>query len=65
MKSSKKLLEKKIALDNSRINGGLAMGSHATCSQYSYGDHCADKTTTVYNDRGQSIGDPSTSSWQT
>jgi hypothetical protein len=65
MKNSKKLLEKKIALDDSRINGGRAMGSHAVCSEYSYGDHCADKTTTMYNDQGQTIGYPATSSWQT
>lgn len=65
MKNSKKLLKKKISLDNSRVNGGLAMGSHAVCSEYSYGDHCADKTTTMYNDQGHTIGGPATSSWQT
>lgn len=65
MKNSKKLLEKKISLDNSQVNGGRAMGSQAVCSKYTYGDHCADKTTTIYDDQGQTIGYPASSSWQT
>lgn len=65
MKNSKKLLEKKIALNSCQVNGGRAMGTTALCTQYTYGDHCADKTTTMYNDQGQTIGYPASSSWQT
>ncbi|SER81441.1 hypothetical protein [Pedobacter rhizosphaerae] len=64
MKNSKKLLEKKIALDSCRVNGGLAMGSLATCSKFTYGDHCEDKTTTIYDDQGNTLGYPVSSAWQ-
>jgi len=65
MKNSNKLFEKKIELNSSQVNGGLAMGSHATCAKYTYGDHCADKTITMYDDQGNTIGYPASSSWQT
>lgn len=65
MRHSKKLLDKKIALNSCEVNGGRAMGTTALCSQYTYGDHCGDKTTTMYNDQGQTIAGPSYSAWQT
>lgn len=65
MKNSKKLLEKKIELENSQVNGGLAMATHALCSSYTYGENCADRTTAMYNDQGQTIGTVANSSWQT
>lgn len=65
MKNCEKLLEKKIVLNNCQVNGGRAMGTSAMCTKYTYGDHCADKTTTFYDDQGQTVGTPSYSAWQT
>ncbi|WP_129714766.1 hypothetical protein [Pedobacter sp. SYP-B3415] len=65
MKNNSKLFQKRIALENSQVNGGRAMGTTALCTKYTYGDHCADKTTTMYNDQGNTIGFPVSSSWQT
>ncbi|SDD68578.1 hypothetical protein [Pedobacter soli] len=64
MKNSKKLLEKRIALNDSQVNGGRAMSTNALCTKFTYGDHCADKTTTMYDDQGNTIGTPASSAWQ-
>ncbi|PST82663.1 hypothetical protein C7T94_08355 [Pedobacter yulinensis] len=65
MKNNSKLFQKRIALENCQVNGGRAMGTQAMCSKYTYGDHCADKTTAMYDDKGNSIGPQVTTAWQT